>query len=71
MDIQGYLSKLDSLKDNFSTLIPVTNYATTHEQQCNKFFMIMTIIGFPPELDFIRNQILLGSIVHDYESVSE
>lgn len=33
--------------------------------------MIMTLIRFPPELDFIRNQILLGSTVPDYESVSE
>lgn len=66
MDIQAYMSKLDSLKANFSTLMSFTIDARAHEQQCNKFFMIMRLIGMPPEIDFVCNQILFGSIILDY-----
>jgi hypothetical protein len=55
MDVQAYLSKLDFLKANFQTLMPCTSDATTHAEQCSKFFMVMALVGLPPELDFVRN----------------
>lgn len=33
--------------------------------------MIMTLVGLPLELDFVRNQILAGSTVPNSEAVSE
>lgn len=33
--------------------------------------MIMELIRLPVELDFVRNQILSGATIPDYESVSE
>jgi predicted GNAT family acetyltransferase len=71
MDMQAYLSKLDSLKANFTSLMPFTSDATAHAEQRSKFFMIMALVGLPPELDSVRNQILSGSTVPDYDSVSE
>jgi hypothetical protein len=50
--------------------MPFTSDATTHAEQRNKFFMIMALVGLPPELDSVRNQILSGS-TPDYESISE
>lgn len=43
----------------------------THVEQRIKFFMAMALVGLPPELDFVRNQILSRSTVPDYEIVSE
>lgn len=71
MDVQAYLSKLDSLKANFQTLMPFISDATNHAEQRSKFFMVMVLVGLPPELDSVRNQILSGSTVPDYETVSE
>jgi hypothetical protein len=71
MDVQAYLSKLDSLKADFQSLMPFTSDKTSHAEQRSKFFMIMALAGLPPELDSVRNQILSGSTVPDYETVSE
>lgn len=43
MDMQAYLSKLDALKTNFTTLIPFTKYATTYDEQQSKYFMIVAL----------------------------
>ncbi|GAU43000.1 hypothetical protein TSUD_188740 [Trifolium subterraneum] len=69
MDVQAYLSKLDSLKADFQSLMPFTNDRTSHAEQRSKFFMIMALVGLPPELDSVRNQILSGSTIPDYETL--
>lgn len=61
-----YLSMLDALKENFTTLIPFIKYVTTLAKQRNKFFMITTFVGLPPELDSICNPVLSGSIIYNY-----
>lgn len=65
------MSKLDALKENFTTLMPFTKDATTRAKQHNKFFMIMELIGLPLELDSVCNQILLGSTLPNYDAISE
>lgn len=37
MDMQAYLSKVDSLKANFSSLMPLTSDATTHSNNASSF----------------------------------
>lgn len=71
MDMQAYLSKLDALKANFATLMPYAKDATAHAEQQSKFFMIMALIGLPSEFEFVRNQILSGTTVPNYDAVSE
>ncbi|MCI77780.1 hypothetical protein A2U01_0099050, partial [Trifolium medium] len=51
MDVQAYLSKLDSLRADFQSLLPFTNDKTSHAEQHIKFFMIMALVGLPLELD--------------------
>lgn len=71
MDVQSYLGKLDHLIADFQTLMPFASDATTHAEQRSKFFMVLALAGLPPELDFVRNQILSGSTVPSYDMVSE
>ncbi|CAJ2658363.1 unnamed protein product [Trifolium pratense] len=71
MDVQGYLTKLDTLKANFTTLMPFTTDATIYAEQQSKYFMVMALAGLPSELDSVRNQILSGTNVPNYEAVSE
>ena len=71
MDMQAYLSKLDALKASYETLMPYAKDATAHSEQQSKFFMVMALKGLPPELESVRNQILSGTIVPNYDAVSE
>lgn len=71
MDIQAYLSKLNALKVNYATLLPYAKYVRTHVKQQSEFFMIMALIELPLELEFVRNQILSGTIIPNYDAVSE
>lgn len=63
---EAYLSKLDVLKAKFITLIPFTKDAIIYAEQRSKFFMNMALIRLPPELDFVRTQISLGSTLPNY-----
>lgn len=56
--MKAYLSKLDELKENLTTLIPFTKDATTYVEQQSKYFMIVALSRLPSELDFVWNQIL-------------
>lgn len=71
IDMQAYLNKLDSLKENYGNLMPYAKDAIIHEEQLRKFFIIMSVIRLPSELESICNQILSGTIVPSYDSVSE
>lgn len=71
MDMQAYMSKLDALKASFETLMPYAKDATAHSEQQSKIFMVMALKGLPPELESVRNQILSGTIIPNYDAVSE
>lgn len=68
MDMQAYLSKLHALKASYETLMPYAKDATVHSEQQSKFFMVMALKGLPPELESVRNQILSGTTVPNYDA---
>lgn len=53
MHMQVYMSKLDALKENFTTLMPFTKDSTTYVEQQSKYSMIVILVGLPSELDSI------------------
>lgn len=69
--MQAYLSLLDVLIANFTTLMLFEKDATTHTEESSKFCMIMTLIGLPPKLNFARNLIISGSTLPNYDTDSE
>lgn len=69
--MQAYLSRLDALKENFTTLMPFTKDAITYGEQQIKYFMTVALSRLPSELDFVKNQILSGSNVPNFEAVIE
>ncbi|KAJ1407731.1 Retrovirus-related Pol polyprotein from transposon TNT 1-94 [Sesbania bispinosa] len=70
-DIQTYLGKLDRLIVDFDALMPFTNDADKHVEQREKFFMVLALVGLPPESDYVLNQILSGTVGPPYDTVSE
>ncbi|KAJ1379240.1 hypothetical protein SESBI_47079 [Sesbania bispinosa] len=71
MDMQSYLSKLDSLIADFDSLTPFTDNADEHAKQHGKFFMVLALAGLPHDLDSVRNQILSSPTVPSYDTVCE
>ncbi|XP_027927969.1 uncharacterized protein LOC114184830 [Vigna unguiculata] len=51
--------------------MPFTNDVVKHAEQRGKFFMVLALVGPPTELDYVRNQILSGTVVPSYDTVNE
>ncbi|KAJ1410887.1 hypothetical protein SESBI_21696 [Sesbania bispinosa] len=71
MDMQSYLSKLDSLIADFDSLMPFTDNVDEHAKQRGKFFMVLALAGLPHDLDSVRNQILSSPTIPSYDTVCE
>ncbi|KAJ1413477.1 hypothetical protein SESBI_19553 [Sesbania bispinosa] len=71
MDMQSYLSKLDSLIADFDSLMPFTDNVDEHAKQHGKFFVVLALSGLPHDIDSVRNQILSSPTVPSYDTVCE
>ncbi|KAJ1379502.1 Zinc finger, CCHC-type superfamily, partial [Sesbania bispinosa] len=71
MDMQSYLSKLDSLIADFDSLMPFTDNADEHAKQRGKFFIVLALAGLPYDLDSVCNQILSSPTIPSYDTVCE
>ena len=58
MDLPNYIGQIASLKEEFLTLMPLTCDVGAQQTQIDKFFIVLTLIGLPPNLETVRNQIL-------------
>ncbi|KAG8633986.1 hypothetical protein MANES_17G000983v8 [Manihot esculenta] len=65
----SYLGQVETLKDEFNSLMPFTDDVDAQEQR-DKFFMVLALIGLRPDLCFVKDQILIGSIIPTLEEVS-
>lgn len=71
MDMQTYLGNMDRLIAEYSTLMPFTTNAETFYKQHGQFFMVVALVGLTPDLEAVRNQILLSPTVPTYDLVQE
>ncbi|KAJ1386356.1 hypothetical protein SESBI_40867 [Sesbania bispinosa] len=71
MDMQSYLSKLDSLIVDFDSLMPFTDNTDEHAKQHGKFFMVLALASLAHDLDSVRNQILSSPTIPSYDTVCE
>nr|CAN74795.1 hypothetical protein VITISV_041690 [Vitis vinifera] len=63
-DIQRFYKVVsDIVHEEFLTLMPFTNGAEAQQIQADKFFMVLTLIGFRPDLESVRDQILASPSV--------
>jgi hypothetical protein len=51
--------------------MPYAKDATTHAEQQSKYFMVMALKELPSKLESVCNQILSGTTVPNYDTVSE
>eukprot|EP00261_Vitis_vinifera_P037496 XP_019078739.1 PREDICTED: uncharacterized protein LOC100256524 isoform X2 [Vitis vinifera] len=69
MDLSTYIGWIASLKEEFLTLMPFTNGVEAQQIQTDKFFMVLTLIGLRPDLEYVRDQILASSSVPSLDDV--
>jgi len=64
----SYLGQVESLKDEFNSLMPYTDNIS--EQQQDRFLMVLALIGLRSDLDSDRDQILTSLVIPTLEDVS-
>ncbi|KAF3682987.1 putative late blight resistance protein -like protein R1B-14 isoform 2 [Capsicum annuum] len=62
-DMASYLGQVETLKDQFDSLMPLSESVTTQEQQRDKFFMVLALKGLRSDFSPIRDQILASSSI--------
>ncbi|KAA8529703.1 hypothetical protein F0562_034197 [Nyssa sinensis] len=68
-DMAGYLGQVETLRDEFNSLMPLSENIATQEKQRDKFFMVLALIGLRPDLSSVRNQILTSPTIPSLEDV--
>ncbi|RVW35980.1 Retrovirus-related Pol polyprotein from transposon RE1 [Vitis vinifera] len=63
MDLSTYIGQIASLKEEFLTVMPLTNDVGDQRTHIDKFFMVLMLIGLRPNLETVRDQILGSSFV--------
>ncbi|RVW22242.1 Retrovirus-related Pol polyprotein from transposon TNT 1-94 [Vitis vinifera] len=63
LDLSTYIGQIASLKEEFLTVMPLTPDVGAQQTQLDKFFMVLTLIGLRPDLELVRDQIL---VVHQF-----
>ncbi|OIT30712.1 hypothetical protein A4A49_43700, partial [Nicotiana attenuata] len=66
----SYLGQVESLKDQFDSLMPFTDKMDVQERQRDRFFMVLALIGLRSDLSSVRDQILASASVPTLEEVS-
>ncbi|RVW74980.1 Retrovirus-related Pol polyprotein from transposon RE1 [Vitis vinifera] len=59
LDLSTYIGQIASLKEEFLTVMPLTPDVGAQQTQLDKFFMVLTLIGLRPDLEPVRDQILV------------
>ena len=69
MDLSNYIGQTASLKEEFLTLMPLTNDVGAQQTQIDKFFMVLTLIGLRSDLETFRDHILDSPSVPSLDDV--
>ncbi|RVX17381.1 Retrovirus-related Pol polyprotein from transposon RE2 [Vitis vinifera] len=69
MDLSTYIGQIVSLKEEFLIVMPLTTDVGDQRTQIDKFFVVLTLIGFRPDLETVRDQILGSSSVPSLNDV--
>ncbi|KAG8640780.1 hypothetical protein MANES_13G081001v8 [Manihot esculenta] len=62
-DMASYLGQVETLKDEFNSLMPLTNDVDAQEGQRDKFFMVLALIGLRSNLCSVKDQILTARLL--------
>ena len=58
-----YLGQVQSVMEEFDTLMPVTTDVEKQQEHRQTLFLVLTLAGLPPDNDFMRDQILASPTI--------
>ena len=68
-DMASYLGKIETLKDEFNSLMPLSDSVTEQENQRDKFFMVLALIGLRADLSSVRDRILVSPVIPTLDEI--
>ncbi|RVX09522.1 hypothetical protein CK203_012435 [Vitis vinifera] len=69
MDLSTYIGQIASFKEEFLIVMPLTTDVGDQRTQIDKFFMVLMLISFRPNLETISDQIIGSSSVPSLDDV--
>ena len=69
LDMVSYLGKVEVSKDEFDSLMPITNNVDEMLKQRDRLFMVFTLTGLQPELSAVKDQILASPTIPSLDEV--
>ena len=70
MNLSNYIGgQIASLKEEFLTLMPLTNDVEAQQTHIDKFFMVLTLTGLYPNFETVQDQILSSPLVPSLDDV--
>ena len=67
MDISSYSGRMSALKDELISIFPKSTNTETSLSKMDRVFMIILLVNLGPDLENIREQILIGAVIPDFD----
>ena len=67
MDISSYDGRMSALKDEFISILPKSTNTETSLSKMDRVFMIILLHNLEPEFENIREQILIGAVIPNFD----
>ena len=67
MDISSYGGRMSALKDELISILPKSTNTETSLSKIDRVFMIILLLNLGPDFENIREQILTGAVIPDFD----
>ena len=69
MELSSFVGRMSALKNELLSVLPKVTDAKTFLSNMDQIFMILTLIKLVTEFDNIREQILIGSAISNFDDI--
>ena len=67
MDISSYGGRVSTLKDELASILPKSTNVDTSQSKMDRVFMIILLLNLRPDFENIREQILTGAVIPNFD----
>ena len=67
MDIYSYGERMSALKDELISILPKSTNTDTSLSKIDRVFMIILLLNLEPDFENIREQIITGAVIPDFD----
>ena len=67
MDISSYGGQMSALKDELISILPESTNTENSLSKMDRIFMIILLLNLGPDFEHIREQILIGAVIPNFD----